>query len=99
VFAEVKKLNFPGPGTAMAFAAAVAAGAAGHSSSSCNNPWIPGGLIALSALLAAVTLVIELWSGPYYKHEQEVNASRLALIKKLPEMVKNKAITREECEK
>ncbi|NMG83235.1 MAG: hypothetical protein GIS02_03385 [Methanosarcinales archaeon] len=88
-------MSFPGPGTAMAFAAAMAAGAAGHSSS-CGNLWITGGLIGLSAILAVITYAIELVSGPHYKHKQEVNASKLGLIKTSYGMLNNDVIEKEE---
>ncbi len=72
-------MEFPGPGTAMAFAAAVAVGAAGYSSFSNNqyNQYITGGLIGLSVLLALFTLIIERWSGPYHKNKHEIATQEL----------------------
>lgn len=88
-------MEFPGPGTAMAFATAVAAGAAGYSSYN-NNLYITGGLIGLSVLLAFVTLKIECWSGPYYKNKHEIATQELDLIGKLKQMSDEKTIKEEE---
>ncbi len=81
----------------MAFAAAMAAVAAGHSSG-CDNSNITYGLIGLSLLLAGITLAIEIVSGPHYNHKQEVNASKLGLIKTLHGMA-GKEIEKEEYQK
>jgi uncharacterized membrane protein len=92
-------LEFPGPGTAMAFAAAVAAGAAGYSSNYSNNQYIAGGLIGLSVLLALFTLIIERWSGPYHKNKHEIAAQELDLIGKLKQMSDGGTIKDEEYQK
>lgn len=72
----------------MAFAAAVAAGAAGYSLS---NPFAKY-LILLSGIFGLFTLIIEQWSGPYYKNKHEIVTQELDLIEKLNKMLKEETI-------
>lgn len=84
-------MNFPGLGTAMAFTAAVAAGAAGYSPSNSFAKY----LIVLSGIFAFFTLIIELLSGPYYKNKHEIATQELDLIEKLNKMLKDETIKKE----
>jgi len=96
VLSEVKKLEFPGPGTAMAFAAAVAAGAAGYSRDS-DLCYI---LALLSIVLASYTVAIELISASSYKEKSKTARDELKLIDESRKMSggKDTAINSEEYE-
>lgn len=85
--------KFPGPGTAMAFAAAMAAGAAGYSYS---NPLTCGMLIAVALVFGVFTLYIERISGPHLTKESEDKIGKLALIERLYKMSQKEIITEEE---
>jgi hypothetical protein len=90
------QVSFPGAGTAMAFAAAVAAGAAGYSYS---QPMVSVMLGGIALIFGIFTLLIEHWSGPRSRVEVENKIRKLDLVEKLHELSKSEVITKGEFEK
>jgi uncharacterized membrane protein len=90
------EFNPPGPGTAMGIAAALAAVGAAYSY---TDPTISKLLVILAGIFAVFTLIIERWSGPYHRTNNEIRMRELDLIEKLHEMLKKEVIKEEEFQK
>jgi uncharacterized membrane protein len=90
------QVSFPGAGTAMAFAAAVAAGAAAYSYPQQMVSFMLG-IIAI--IFGLISLEIEYVSGPRSRMDIENKIKKLELIEKLHELYKSEIITKDEYEK